>query len=386
VLNLLWLIFLILVLGSIFYYLYSIYSAQKFFLFKDNIKWDFYPPISILKPLYGLEVNIVENLTSFIQQNYPSYQIIFCVREKDDPVINIVNNLIDNFPNYDLKLVVNNRLIGYNYKVSNLANGLEFCDYDLILIADSDIQVKPDYLATIIKPFQDEKVGIVTCLYQSLGNSLVSIIESIGICCDFIPSVLTARQLEGVKFAFGSTILIRKKVLERLGNFETIANSLADDFLLGNLTTTLGYEVILSNYIVTHNIEEETFNNYFLRQIRWFRCIKIQRFKGYLGMIFTQGLINSIIFMVMSKFSLLSLLLLLITFSLRLILGYLVGVKYLKNETCTQYLGLVFFVDIIRFFIWLIGLFGNKIQWKDNHFILDKNGQISESLKSKSNK
>lgn len=374
--NLLWVTFLILVLGSIFYYLYSIYSAKTFFAIEEEINDNFFPPISILKPLCGLDSNITENLTSFIQQNYPEYQIIFCVREKDDPVISIVQNLINNFPDHDLKLVVNDRLIGYNYKVSNLANGLEFCDHDLILIADSDIKVKSDYLASIVKPLQDEKVAVVTCLYQSLGNHWVSIIDSIGVGCDFIPSVLTARQLEGVKFAFGSTIVIRKEVLNKIGNFETISNSLADDFLLGNLSAKLGYEVILSNYIVNHNIEEENFNNYLSRQIRWFRCIKIQRFSGYLGLIFAQGIISSLIFLLINNFSFFSLILLIITFSLRLFLAYYVSVKYLKNETCRKYLALVFLVDILRCYIWLLGFFGNRIKWRENNFILDKNGQL----------
>lgn len=284
--------------------------------------------------------------------------------------------MIDKFPHHNLRLIINDRLIGYNYKVSNLANGLEFCDHDLILIADSDIKVKSDYLEKIVQPLKDEKVGVVTCLYQSTGNQWVSIIESIGVCCDFIPSVLTARQLEGVTFAFGSTILVRKNLLEKLGNFEAIANSLADDFLLGNLSTTLGYQVILSNYIVDHNIGEETFNDYLSRQIRWFRCIKIQRFNGYLGMIFTQGTINSLIFLLINRCSFLSIILLIITFSLRLFLAYYVGIKYLKNETCTQYLGLIFMGDILRSCLWLLGFFGNKIKWRNNSFILDKNGEL----------
>ena len=168
-----------------------------------------------------------------------------------------------------------------------------------------------------------------------------------------------------------------KKVLEEIGNFQKIANSLADDFLLGNLPTKLGYQTVLSKYIVKHQIGEETFHNYLQRQVRWFRCIKVQRFGGYLGMIFTYGTIHSVIFCLINKFSFLSLTILIITLWLKLILSYNLGFKYLKNETIIQYLGLIFVVDILRFYIWLTALFGNKIKWKQNYFILKKNGELT---------
>ncbi|WP_017293992.1 bacteriohopanetetrol glucosamine biosynthesis glycosyltransferase HpnI [Geminocystis herdmanii] len=375
-LNLLSIIFLILTLGSIVYYLYSLYSCHSFFSLENKINPDFSPPISILKPLWGLETNLEENLTSFINQNYPLYQIVFCVRDKDDPVIFLVEELIVKYSQQDLKLVVIDRVIGYNYKVSNLANGFPYCDYDLILIADSDIEVKKDYLSTIVQPLQDEKVGVVTCLYQSFADNYIGIIESLGVAYNFIPNVLTARQLEGINFAFGSSILIRKKVLEKIGNFQRIANSLADDFLLGNLPTKLGYQTVLVNYIVKHHIEKESFDNYFKRQIRWFRCIKVARFKGYLGMIFTFGIVNSFIFSIVLYFNVLSLSLLLITFFLKLILSYNIGFKYLKNITIKNYLGLVVVVDFMQFYIWLIALFGNKIKWKNSQFILNQKGEL----------
>ncbi|MGI0483330.1 bacteriohopanetetrol glucosamine biosynthesis glycosyltransferase HpnI [Geminocystis sp. CENA526] len=375
-LNLLSIIFGILTLGSIVYYLYSLYSCHSFFSLENKINPHFSPSISILKPLWGLETNLEKNLTSFINQDYPDYQIVFCVRDKDDPVILLVEKLIAKYPQQDLKLVVFDRIIGYNYKVSNLANGLKYCHHDLILIADSDIEVKEDYLKTIVQPFQDKKVGVVTCLYQSFADNYTGIIESLGVACNFIPNVLIARNLEGVKFAFGSTILMRKKVLEEIGSFERIANSLADDFLLGNLPTKLGYQTVLVNYIVNHGIEKESFNQYLQRQIRWFRCIKFSRFQGYIGMIFTYGIVNSILFALFNSFNLLSSLLLIILFSFKLIIGYQLGFKYLNNQNIKEYLGLIFIVEIIRFYIWLIGLFGNKIIWKNQSFSINSKGEL----------
>lgn len=371
------LFFLPLVLGAIAFYLSSICGVKKFFERKTLIDEDFTPPISILKPLCGLEDNLKENLISFIKQDYPQYQIIFCVREPDDPVIILVEELISSFPDYHLKLVRCDRTFGYNYKVSNLINGLPHCDYDFILIADSDIEVKPDYLKTVIQPFKEEKIGVVTCLYQSRGNDLISILESLNMSGNFIPRVLTAKELEGVKFAFGSTIIIRKKVLELIGNFDKLANNIADDFLLGNLPTQLGYQVELVNYIVTHHTGKETLKNYLTRQIRWLKCILIQGLFRYLGMIFTQGIVVSTLYMIVNPFNFSVLILLFTTYAIRLYLAYLVGVKYLNNPTSFQYLGLTILVDFINFYLWIIAFFDNKIKWRNHKFTVNKKGELS---------
>ncbi len=369
--------FLPLILGAISFYLYSIYGVKNFFEEKIEINEGFTPPISILKPLCGLEDNLKQYLISFIEQDYPLYQVVFCVRDPDDPVIILVEELIASFPDHDLTLIKCDRIFGYNYKVSNLINGLPHCDYDFILIADSDIEVKSDYLKTIIQPFQEEKIGVVTCLYQSMGNDLISILESLNMSGNFIPRVLTAKQLEGVKFAFGSTILIRKKVLAEIGNFEQLSNNIADDFLLGNLPTKIGYQVKLVNYIVTHHIGKETFKNYLTRRIRWLKCIRVQRLGGYLGMIFTQGIVTITLFFIVTQFNLYIFILLLITYFIRLKLAYLVGIKYLSNPNSSQYLGLTILVDFISFYVWIMALFGNKIKWREHEFIVNKNGELS---------
>lgn len=373
--------FCIVILVSIAYYCFCLYAIESFFKVENNLHSDFTPAISILKPLCGLEKNLEKYLTSFINQRYPQYQIIFCVREQNDSVISLVEKLIKKFPQQDLKLVVSDRIIGHNYKVSNLANGLEYCKHDLILMADSDIEVREDYLTTIVQPLKNEKVGVVTCLYQSHGNNFISILESLSIAGHFIPNVLTAEKVEGIQYAFGSTILIRKKVLQEIGSFSNLANSLADDFLLGNLPKKLGYQVVLSHYLVEHHIEEENLSNYIDRQIRWYRGIRVQRFAGYLGLLLTQGNIVSVFFALISLGSPLSLVLLLISFFSRLLMLYKIGIEKLKNKTIYNYLELIVFVDFLIFYVWFIALFGNRIRWRNHEFILDKQGQLTPNFK-----
>lgn len=367
---------LIFPVASIIYYLFTIYAVTDFFKQKVTLNSNFTPPVSILKPLCGIDVNAYENLASFVVQNYPQYQVIFCVQNYQDPIIKIVKQLIVDFPKVDLKLVISDRQIGHNLKVSNLANGLEYAKYETLIIADSDIQVKKDYLQQIVQPLQNEKVGLVTCLYKSLGDGWIANIEGIGITCDFFPSVLTAQKLEEIKFAFGATIVIRKKVLKAIGSFEEIADYLADDFLLGNISHKLGYQVILSNYIVQHQIGTESWQDFCKRQIRWLRCIKVERFWSYFGIVFTQGTVTSILFLIINQGSKISILICLITLFLRILMAYIVAFKHIKDPIAQNFLGLVFISDFLKFILWIWALFGNKIYWRGKLFKLINNGKL----------
>ncbi|HEY9701332.1 MAG TPA: glycosyltransferase, partial [Allocoleopsis sp.] len=169
---------LILSVISILYYCYGIYAAYQFFSEKTTIATDFHPPVTILKPLCGLDFDTYQNLLSCCEQDYPQYQIIFSVKDSHDPSIKIVEKLINQFPDLDIELVISDRIIGANLKVSNLNNALTKAKYDILIIADSDIRVNQDYLKTIIQPLKQENVGVVTCLYRSVGDDWISSMES----------------------------------------------------------------------------------------------------------------------------------------------------------------------------------------------------------------
>ncbi|MFM8008609.1 MAG: glycosyltransferase, partial [Dolichospermum sp.] len=197
--------------------------------------------------------------------------------------------LIQQFPEIDISLVVKDYIIGANLKISNLANAVTSAKYDILVIADSDIRVCSQYLKTVIQPLQDEKVGVVTCLYRSTAQGIATILEAICTATDFQPSILVSKQLEGIKFALGSTIVIRKTTLAKIGGFAAVADYLADDYQLGYLPAQVGDKVVLSNYIVEHGLGHSSLLDSINRQIRWARCIRVSRPGGYIGLIFTFG-------------------------------------------------------------------------------------------------
>ena len=369
-------LFLFFSIAAIVYYCYSIYAARDFFGRQPARNPNFHPPVTILKPLCGLDLDAYHNLSSFVKQDYPQYQIIFAVREAIDPIIAVVEKLQKDFPKRDISLVIDPRVIGTNLKVSNLANAIVRAKYDILVIADSDIVVEANYLQRVIQPLQDDRVGVVTCLYHSRIKGWLAVFEALNIATQFAPSVLTARKLEGISFAFGSTIVIRRQILAEIGGFEAIADCLADDFQLGNLPSKRGYKVVLADCIVEHYLATDSIQDFLSRQVRWLRCIRVERFWDYLGLIFTQGTATSLLFLIVTFGSKLGWLIFTVAWFIRLIMAWIVAVIYLKDNVAKKYFWLVPLRDAIGFILWIYALVGNQIEWRGKKFKLIKGGKL----------
>lgn len=362
---------------SVLFYCYAIYAAINFFADPQPIDLEFHPPVSILKPICGLDSNAYENLASFCQQDYPKYQIIFAVRNSEDPCIEVVEKIIYNFSELDISLIVSDRVIGTNLKVSNLANAAAKAKYEILVLADSDIRVGRDYLQRVIQPFQDESVGVVTCMYRTLTQGWISILEAISTTTEFHAGVLVSNLKEnGIKFAFGSTIAIPKKVLEAIGGFEAIADYLADDFQLGYLPVQAGYKVVLSDYIVEHVQIGNNLVDAIRRQIRWARGKRVSRPWGYVGLIFTYGVVSSLLLLIATDGSILGWLGLCICWITRLLMAWFVGTISLKDPIVKKFLWLVPVCDLFSFAIWCFGLIGNTIEWRGQQLKLTKDGKL----------
>lgn len=368
---------LILCITSVLFYCYAIYAAITFFTAPQAINREFHPPVSILKPICGLDSNAYENLASFCQQDYPKYQIIFAVRNSQDPCIEVVEKIIHNFSDLDILLIVSERVIGTNLKISNLANAAAKAKYEILVLADSDIRVGTDYLQRVIQPLQDKNVGVVTCMYRTLTQGWISILEAISTTTEFHAGVLVSNIKEnGIKFAFGSTIVIPKKVLEAIGGFEAIADYLADDFQLGYLPVQAGYKVVLSDYIVEHVQISNNLVDAIRRQIRWARGKRVSRPWGYVGLIFTYGVVSSLLLLIATDGSILGWLGLCICWITRLLMAWFVGTISLKDPIVKKFLWLVPVCDLFSFAIWCFGLIGNTIEWRGQQLKLTKDGKL----------
>jgi ceramide glucosyltransferase len=369
-------ILLLLSLAAIVYYCYAIYAAFQFLNQTSQPDPNFQPDVSILKPICGFNEQTYENLASFCQQEYPSYQIVFGVQDCHDSSMEVVKQIIHGFPEIDIQLVVNDLTLGTNRKVNNLASAFARASYPVLVLADSDVKVGTDYLQQVVQPLKNSQVGVITCLYRSISQGWVTTLESLGTATEFHPGVLVSNQLEGIKFAMGQTIVIRRSVLEEVGGFKAIANFLADDFQLGHLPAQAGYQVVLSHYVVDHVLAKDTLINALQRQIRWMIGIRVSHSWGYAGLIFTYGTLASTILVLISEGSVSSWVICSITWIARLIMGWIIGVHCLQDPVAKTFFWLSPLWDLIKFPLWCYGFVGNTFRWRNQWFRLTRMGEL----------
>src|SRR6202050_2506234 len=336
------------------------------------------PPVSILKPLKGIDPEIWESFCSHCEQDYPEFQLIFGVSDPHDPAIGIVRKLQAKYPNLSIDLIVCNLLLGANIKVSNLAQMLSAARHDLLLINDSDIRVPSDYLRKVIAPLGDASVGLVTCLYRGIASpTLGSRLEALGISTDFVPGVLSARLLEkGLHFGLGSTLAFRRRELEAIGGFEALLGYLADDYELGRRIAATGKRVELSAATVTTFLPAYTLRQFFRHQLRWSRTIPAARRWGYAGLLGTFGLPWALLALVAPLAGAWAWALLAMTLAARLVVGFGAAVVLMNDP---QFLGNILFLplrDLIAPFVWAASFMGNRIHWRGADFDL-KDGRLT---------
>jgi ceramide glucosyltransferase len=372
---------LIITLGSIVYHVAAIYASVKFSKEQRPNSSNMLPPVTVVKPLYGVDSYTYAALDSFCRQKYPKFEIIFVVSHQEDPAVRVVDQLIQDNPSLDLKLVINDKRWGANNKVSNMANAIEMAKYSIYVLADSDVYVGENYLKKILEPFEDEAVGMVTTMYRTQPRCWMAAFEALSTSTEFFPSVLLARQLEGMAFAFGATVVIKQQALQAIGGMALIADYLADDYKIGECTAKAGFKVVLSNYVVEHTLNTRTFKELFIHQLRWARGNRFSRPWGTLGMVFIYGTLSSLICLVLNPSSILAQLLLIVTWMLRYALGWLVGIYILNDKAANSLLWLAPIRDILSFTIWLTSWFGSEVRWNSRTLKLSRDGQISEVRK-----
>ena len=368
-------------LAGIAYYVLCLWSGRRYLAYQaaahKSADGTHCPPVSILKPLKGVDPSIYESFRSHCVQDYPDYEIVFGVSEPDDPAIAVVERLQNEFPSRRIQLVVCPLRLGTNLKVSNLVQMLPHAGYEQLIVNDSDIRVAPDYLRRTLAPLAQPSVGMVTCLYRGVPEAtLGSRLESLGISTDFAAGVLVARSLEGVRFGLGSTLAFRRTELSRVGGFEALLDYLADDYQLGNRIAALGLEVRLSEVVVDTYLPAYDFAAFFEHQLRWARSVRDSRRWGYVGMLLTYGLPWALLAGVVARGSLWSIVLLAIAAILRIAVALVVGRSALRDRFVLRLLPWVVLRDLTGVLVWFASFASDTIAWRGRYFHLH-NGKLS---------
>jgi len=361
------------------YYLLAIWSALRFFARPQAKLNGFTPAVSILKPVRGLDPDAYENFASFCRQDYPEYEIVFCVGAPDDPAMPAIEQLQRDFPQSDIRVLFGSGRIAANDKVAKLARLAQEAQYEYLVINDSDVRVKSDYLRRIVAPLEDPKVGAVTCFYVSIGeHNFAESLQTSGMLSDFYAGLLVARELDGVKFTLGPTIATTRTRLAGFGGYQAIENRPGDDLLVGRLIAEQGYEIELSRYAVDTVSDYQTLSELLHKRLRWLVVMRHMRPLGHLGLIFTQGLLWSVIAVAIHPTWATAAFYFGTYFILRIAMTWLIGGYGLKQEKLSQKMPIVFCWDAFALVMWAASFLRNTIRWRGGLYYI-RGGELVPS-------
>ena len=321
-----------------------------------------------------------DNFASFCCQQYSGeLQLVFAAESPDDPVIPVIRQLINDFTNHNITLVINPALHGPNYKVSNLINAFPEAIHEIIIVSDSDIFVEPDYLQSVTAHFGDPQVGLVTSLYRTSNvHGIATALEAIGFTAEMIPNVLVALQLEGLTFALGASMAVRRDALMSIGGFETLAGYLADDYQLGNKIHRAGWRIALDPCFVESVIKPENLMSVLSRQLRWARTMRISRPGGYLASGVTLPFPAALLAMLLAPSPALGVAAVALQYGVRLSVCTLFSRRFVRDGLFPRWLWLLPLRDMLAFFTWALSFLGNRVEWRGSRFVLKPGGKIEE--------
>ena len=366
-------VFSLLAVGGLAYQALAIVGAVRYLRSRRTVPTRFFPDISILKPLKGFDPGMYEGFRSHCMQDYPGeYEIVFGVNDDGDEAIAAVEQLRKEFPDRAISLIACPEVLGTNRKMSNLVKMAAQAKYEYLVINDSDIRVPPNYLSKVAAPFADPNVGMVTALYRGVpGRGFWSTMEAVTIATDFAGGVLSATVVEGgLKFAMGSTMAIAKPVLAKIGGLEPICDYLADDYELGNRTASAGYRVSLADAVVETHLPAYGFGEMFEHQLRWARTIRDKRHWGYMGVLFTFGLVWAAAAVAFSGGAWWAWVVLALSAGLRFTGAYLLCNDVLGDRISLRNLWIVPLRDAVGVLVWIACFAGNTVKWRGQEFRL----------------
>ncbi len=364
-------VFLVLAATPFIYYGIALFSCWRFFRRPERRDAGFAPPVSILKPIRGLDPGAYENFASFCRQDYPDYELLFCVGDREDAALPLIDRLMLEFPERRIRVLFGSGRDATNDKVAKLARLVGEAQHEHVVISDSDVRVRPDYLRTVLAPLADPKIGAVTCFYLSLEErSFVDRLQSVGMMSDFYAGIVVAWQLDGVKFALGPTIATTRERLAAFGGYQSIENRPADDLLVGRLIADQGYEVELSRYPVETVADYQSMRELVHKRLRWIVVMRHMRPWGHFGLLFTLGLPWSIAAVVVHPSLATAAIYLGGYFAMRCGITAMIAVWGLKQHSYWPKMGFIPLWDAVAFLIWAASFARHSIRWRGSDYYI----------------
>jgi ceramide glucosyltransferase len=348
------------------------FSARK----PGGIDDELLPSVTILKPVAGSESQLYENLASCCRQDYPDYEVVLCFHSAGDPAIAVADRLKADFPQAKIRVAVGDNPAMANPKIANLAKPGAEPNGEIVVIADSDVFVTPEYLRAVAGEFATENTGATTCLYGGLTNpSIVSRLGAMHLEDEFAPSVLVALALGPLRFCLGATMAVRRSVLAAIGGLEALGPFLADDHTLGELVTGKGYTVTLCPYAVKTLVPETHLGELWSHELRWARTHRAHAPAGYFFSFVMYALPIAAIYAAVVR-SPLAIAVFCAVAALRLAVHASArNALRVKRGTDSW---LIPFRDVLSLGIWFVSLFGRSVRWRDTRSTVTNDGRLAQ--------
>ena len=338
------------------------------------------PPVTLLKPVHGIEPQLRDSLESFFRLDYPQFEIIFGARSLDDPALAIVRDLMCKHPQVPVKLVASGEPGWPNAKCWSLGKMVSEAKFDYLVISDSDVEIAPDYLRQLIPPLLEPDVGCVTTVYRGKPTGgLWARLEGLGMSVEMTSGVLVAEMLEGMRFALGPTMALRRNTLEEIGGFSKLSDYCSDDFLIGKWIAAAGYKVVLSTHVIDHVILHESLRQSVIHQTRWMKSTRYSRPAGHLGMALTfampYGILGLLAGAAAGRFWLGAIFFAAAFFN-RALLSVVVGWGAVRDARSLRDCWLYPLRDLLGFAFWLASYCSDKIRWRGERYRLEVGGKM----------
>ena len=369
---------ILLLLAALAYQILALVSLWRFFKKPlSRLASADSPGITIFKPVKGLAPESRKCLESFLTLDYQPYQVLFGVSDPADPAWPLLESLCQAAPPGRVQAVLCPETWGHNPKVSTLRQLEPLARYNLLVVADGDVKVSPDFLDRVAAAFREPQVGLVSCPYRAgPADSLGSWLEALSISADFIPSVAVAQYVEGIRFALGATMAVTRTALAQIGGFAALADYLADDYQLGWRVHQAGFEVRLLPYVVETVNPRMRLKDYLSHQLRWTRTYRVCRPRGYFAYGITHALVFSLVLWLISGLASWALGLVAATLALRLVLAWFSEKVCLGGKLNLTALFLLPVKDLLSFGLWLASFLGNEVVWQDRRYRLTPDGLL----------
>ena len=342
----------------------------------------FTPPLSLLKPLHGVEPGLESYIESFFRQDYPSYEILFCARSAEDAGLAIARRVAARHPQIPAKFLSTNGHPDYiNAKVASMELMEASASHDILVISDSDVRVTPDYLRAVALPFADPRVGGMTCPYRGVAaeGGLWARLEAVGMSVEMTSGVLAARAFEGMKFVLGPTMAFRRETIRRMGGFKVTADYCADDYMLGNETWKNGETVVLGHHAIDHMVINSSFWSSMKHQVRWMKSTRFSRPAGHFGTALTFSMPFGVLALVgaaMLGHWAVGIALLAWSLATRWALAIAVGRMVVADRSWLGLLVLYPVRDLMGICFWAASYWGRRILWRGKVFELLPGGRM----------